>query len=132
VTLTAGKRIWALDLNEAVGKKHLRELMEGADVIIQAFRLRSLERRGFGLDDALEAASQRGKGIVYVDLSTYGPDGYYAERPGYQQIADAASGCSYVIGKSLGLSEGVSVLPSAPISDMVCICLQEATRPQAD
>lgn len=93
--------------------------MSGADVIVQAFRLRSLERKGLGLQDLVELAKKRNKGLVYLDLNCYGQDGYYAERPGFQQIADAASGCSYVCGKAYGFEEGVSVLPSLPIADML-------------
>lgn len=88
-------------------------------MVIQAFRRRSIERKGFGLAEVLEMAQKRNKGIVYLDLTCYGPDGTYSERPGFQQIADAASGCSYVLGKAYGFDEGVSVLPSLPIADMV-------------
>ncbi|KAM4063090.1 coA-transferase family III domain-containing protein [Hirsutella rhossiliensis] len=118
-SLTAGKRTYGLDLSKEADREELHSLMADADVIIQAFRLRSLERKGFGLDDLLAKANKRGKGIVYIDLNCYGPDGYYAERPGFQQIADAASGCSYVCGKAYGFDEGVSVLPSLPIADML-------------
>ncbi len=93
--------------------------MEEADVVIQSYRQRSLARKGFGLDDLLEIANRRGKGIIYLDLNCYGTDGYYAERPGWQQIADAASGCSYVCGKAYGFPEGTAVLPSLPIADML-------------
>jgi hypothetical protein len=86
---------------------------------MQAFRLGSLERKGFGLEDIVEMSKKRNKGAVYLDLNCYGPDGYYAERPGFQQIADAATGCSYVCGKSLGFEEGTGVLPSLPIADML-------------
>ncbi|PFH63366.1 hypothetical protein XA68_12330 [Ophiocordyceps unilateralis] len=119
VQLTADKHTYALDLTKDGDKEKLHELFADADVIIQAFRLRSLERRGFGLNDILAMANKRNKGIVYIDLNCYGPDGYYAERPGFQQIADAASGCSYVCGKAYGFPEGVSVLPSLPIADML-------------
>jgi len=63
-------------------------------------------------------AGNRGKGIVYVEENCYGPDGPYHERPGWQQIGDAASGSSYVMGRSLGFKDGTSVLPPLPISDM--------------
>ncbi|KAH8621483.1 hypothetical protein IG631_23884 [Alternaria alternata] len=119
ITLTAGKRTYALNVQDEKDRQALVDLMADADVIIQAFRLRSLERKGFGLYDLVEIAKQRNKGIVYIDLNAYGPDGYYAERPGFQQIADAASGCSYVCGKAYGFDEGVSVLPSLPIADML-------------
>ncbi|PHH67874.1 hypothetical protein CDD82_1039 [Ophiocordyceps australis] len=119
VQLTADKRTYALDLTKPDDKKKLQELIADADVITQAFRYRSLERKGFGLNDVLAMANKRNKGIVYLDLNVYGPDGYYAERPGFQQIADAASGCCYVCGKAFGYEEGVSVLPSLPVADML-------------
>lgn len=119
LTLTAGKRTYSLDLTKASDRAHLQDLIDDADVVMQAFRLQSLERRGFGLSDIIETSKKRNKGAIYVDLTCYGPDGYYAERPGYQQIADAATGCSYVCGKALGFEEGVSVLPSLPIADML-------------
>lgn len=43
--------------------------------------------------------------------------GPYRHRPGWQQIADTASGCAVVQGRSLG-AEG-AVLPPLPISDLV-------------
>lgn len=119
LTLTAGKRTYSLDLTKASDRKHLSSLIQDADVIMQAFRLGSLERKGFGLEDIIEMSKKRNKGAVYLDLNCYGPDGYYAERPGFQQIADAATGCSYVCGKSLGFKEGTGVLPSLPIADML-------------
>ncbi|KAL3961178.1 hypothetical protein ACCO45_002701 [Purpureocillium lilacinum] len=62
LTLTAGKRTFSLDLNVEDDKKKLRTLIEDVDVIIQAYRYRSLERRGFGLNEVLEMANKRGKG----------------------------------------------------------------------
>ncbi|KAK5123465.1 hypothetical protein LTR85_002503 [Meristemomyces frigidus] len=119
MTLTAGKYTCPLDLNREEDRLRLHKLIEGADVVVQAFRRRSLERKGFGLEDILQMANKRGKGVVYLDLTCYGPDGTYSERPGFQQIADAASGCSYVCGKAYGFEEGVSALPSLPVADML-------------
>lgn len=96
----------------------LRELLNDADVFIQGFRYGSLDRKGLGLKSMLEIAAKRDKGIIYVDENCYGPDGPFAERPGWQQIGDAASGASYVMGKFWGYDEGNAVLPPLPISDM--------------
>lgn len=52
------------------------------------------------------------------DENCYGPDGVYHERRGWQQVADAAAGCEYVLGKAYGYPEGQGILPSLPISDM--------------
>ncbi|KAK4556860.1 hypothetical protein LTR86_005840 [Recurvomyces mirabilis] len=119
LTLTAGKYTYPLDLNQNTDRARLWKLLEDADVFLQGFRPRSLERKGFGLDNVLELAKRRAKGIVYLDLSCYGPDGTYLERPGYQQIADSASGASYVFGKAYGFPEGTAVLPSLPVADML-------------
>lgn len=117
-SLMAGKTTVNLDLDEPGDHARLMQLFEEADVILQGYRLRSLERRGFGLEASLKIANKRGKGIVYVDENCYGPDGYYAERPGWQQVADAAAGSSYVMGQAFGCPKGQGVLPSLPISDM--------------
>ena len=97
----------------------LQELLQDADVFIQGFRPGTLARKGLGLNNLLEIAGKRGKGIVYVEENCYGPDGPFVDRPGWQQIGDAASGSSHVIGRSLGHTDGTSVLPPLPISDMV-------------
>ncbi|KAK0611739.1 CoA-transferase family III domain-containing protein [Immersiella caudata] len=118
LTLTAGKRTIALDLNNPEDKSYLLSLLEEADVFLQGFRPGSLTKHGLGIEDLLCIAAKRGKGIVYVGESCYGPDGYYAQRPGWQQIADCASGAAYVTGRGLELDDGECVLPPLPISDM--------------
>ncbi|KAL4748558.1 hypothetical protein BDW72DRAFT_195682 [Aspergillus terricola var. indicus] len=118
LTLNAGKRTIDLDLTVESDRARLRELLADADVFVQGFRPNAIARKGFGVNDLLEIAGNRGKGIVYVEENCYGPDGPYHERPGWQQIGDAASGSSYVMGRSLGYNDGTSVLPPLPISDM--------------
>ncbi|KAJ5203137.1 hypothetical protein N7449_005216 [Penicillium cf. viridicatum] len=118
LTLNTGKRTIDIDLTKDEDKSRLRALIEGADVFVQGFRPNSIAKKGFGVNDLLEMAGNRGKGIVYVEENCYGPDGLYHERPGWQQIGDAASGSSYVMGRSFGFKDGTSVLPPLPISDM--------------
>lgn len=118
LTLNAGKRTIAIDLRKDDEAALLKSLVGECDVFIQGFRLNKMPKFGLGLNDLLKVAGARGKGIVYVSENCYGPDGYYAERPGWQQIADAAAGSAYVTGKSLKLPDSEAVLPSLPISDM--------------
>lgn len=117
--MNAGKRTIDLDITKPEDMTRLHELLADVDILIQGFRMESLARKGLGLHDLLEMASKRGKGIVYVDENAYGPDGPFHARPGWQQIGDAASGSSYVMGRSQGHAEGKSVLPPLPVSDMV-------------
>ncbi|KAJ5895260.1 hypothetical protein N7495_006951 [Penicillium taxi] len=119
LTLNAGKRTIDLDISNETDMAHLKDLISEADIFIQGFRYKSLERKGLGLQSLLEIAAKRNKGIVYVDENCYGPNGPFAERPGWQQIGDAASGASYVMAKAWGYKEGTGVLPPLPISDMI-------------
>ncbi|PSN60747.1 CoA-transferase family III [Corynespora cassiicola Philippines] len=122
LTLNAGKRTTTVDLRNESDRALLASLIADADVFLQGFRLGKMKKFGLGVEELLEMAGKRGKGIVYVSENCYGPDGYYRERPGWQQIADAAAGSAYVTGKALeitqDLPENEAVLPSLPISDM--------------
>ncbi|VUC24597.1 unnamed protein product [Clonostachys rosea] len=119
LTLNAGVRTMDVDLAKDDEVKHLLKLITDADVFIQGYRPGVIARKGLSLDGLLEIAGKRGKGIVYVEENCYGPDGPMAERPGWQQIADAASGCSHVTGRSLGYKDGTCVLPALPVPDML-------------
>ncbi|WXC67595.1 hypothetical protein SNK03_013406 [Fusarium graminearum] len=118
LTLNAGKRTIAIDLRKPEEVALIKSLIADADVFIQGFRMNKMPKYGLGLNDILKMAGERGRGIVHVSENCYGPDGYYAERPGWQQIADAAAGSAYVTGKSLKLPNNEVVLPSLPVSDM--------------
>ncbi|KAL0935797.1 putative alpha methylacyl-CoA racemase [Colletotrichum truncatum] len=118
LSLNAGKRTIAIDLRKEDDAALLKSLVAESDVFIQGFRINKMPKYGLGLNDLLKMAGERGRGIVYVSENCYGPDGYYAERPGWQQIADAAAGSAYVTGRSLKLPNNEAVLPSLPISDM--------------
>ncbi|KAI8148896.1 CoA-transferase family III domain-containing protein [Fennellomyces sp. T-0311] len=115
-TLTVGKHTVALDAREPDQKAKIDQLVAKADVFINGFRPGSLDRLGFGKDSVLDLAN--GRSIVYVDENCYGLEGPYKGRPGWQQIADAASGASVAQAKSLGM-ESHAVLPPLPISDLL-------------
>ncbi|OJK02124.1 hypothetical protein ASPACDRAFT_1865825 [Aspergillus aculeatus ATCC 16872] len=121
LTLNAGKRTIDLDISNPEDKTRLLDLLAEADIFVQGFRPGSLARQGLDLNSMLERAATRNKGIIYLDENCYGPDGAFAERPGWQQIGDAASGTSYVMGRAQApetLPAGYSVLPPLPVSDM--------------
>lgn len=122
LTLNAGKRTTTVDLRKPEEAAHLRQLLSSADVFVQGFRHGKMKKFGLGLEEMLEMAGKRGKGIVYVSENCYGREGYYRERPGWQQIADAAAGSAYVTGRALQMTQNLpaheAVLPCLPISDM--------------
>ncbi|KAK1993395.1 CoA-transferase family III [Colletotrichum falcatum] len=119
LSLNAGVRTVDVDLSKDEELQRLLSLIQDADVFIQGYRPGVIARKGLSLHNLLEMAGKRGKGIIYVEENCYGPDGPMAERPGWQQVADAASGCSYVTGRSLGHTDGTCVLPALPVPDML-------------
>lgn len=83
-----GKRSTCLDLDRAEDAGRLRELAAGAGVFAQGYRSGALARRGFGPADLVAARP----GIVYVSINCYGDAGPWRERPGWEQLAQSATG----------------------------------------
>jgi crotonobetainyl-CoA:carnitine CoA-transferase CaiB-like acyl-CoA transferase len=83
-----GKRSAFLDLDRPDEAARLRSLAAEADVVAQGYRAGALERRGLG-PDALAAARP---GLVYVTINCYGDAGPWRARPGWEQLAQSATG----------------------------------------
>ena len=83
-----GKRFTHLDLRTPGGVEALRELIARVDVVLQAFRPGALAARGFGPD---ECAALR-PGLVYVDISAWGPSGPWRDRRGFDSLVQVACG----------------------------------------
>lgn len=83
-----GKRSIALDLKQETGKQVLWRLIQGADVFLQGFRPRVIDRLGFGYD----AVSAREPRILYVSVSGFGQTGPLAERPAMDPVLQAYTG----------------------------------------
>src|SRR5579864_3123843 len=106
-----GKRQAILDLNVPEQANELCELARGADVFSQGYRLGTLARRGFS---AQQVAALR-PGIVYVSENCYGHAGPWSERPGWEQLGQAATGMSYREGQSA--ADGVPRLAPVAVND---------------
>ena len=83
-----GKRSILLDLKQPAGREVLWKLLESADVVVENFRKGVADRLGIGYD----AVSARFPRIVYASLNCYGYAGPFADRPGWEQLAQATSG----------------------------------------
>ena len=89
-----GKRAAHIDLDDPDGVRSLQELVSAADVFVDSYRGGSLARRGFGA----EALADMRPGIVAVSVSCFGHVGPWSTRPGFEQIAQAATGLSVLHG----------------------------------
>jgi crotonobetainyl-CoA:carnitine CoA-transferase CaiB-like acyl-CoA transferase len=105
-----GKRQATIDLDAPGQAETMRELIRGADVFSQGYRLGTLARRALS---PAELALLR-PGIVYVSENCYGHVGPWAERPGWEQLGQAATGMSYREGTA---SSGAPHLAPAAVND---------------
>jgi len=83
-----GKRSAFLDLDVAEDAARLRELAQDADVFVNGYRNGALARRGLGPEDLAATCP----GIIYVSVNCYGHVGSWSDRPGWEQLAQTATG----------------------------------------
>lgn len=92
--LGRNKRSLALDLRSPEGQEIARDLIAGADILVENFRPGSLE--GWGLSP--ESLMRNNPGLILVRVSGFGQTGPYASRPGYGSIGEAMGGLRYIVG----------------------------------
>ncbi len=106
-----GKRSSFLDLATVPDAERMRALVGEADVFIDGYRPHALGRLGFGADDLLR---QR-PGLVHVSVNCFGTGGPFADRAGWEQVAQAVTGVCEAQGRLTGA--GQPRLVFAPVCD---------------
>jgi crotonobetainyl-CoA:carnitine CoA-transferase CaiB-like acyl-CoA transferase len=96
--LNRNKRSFAVDLKTRGGLEAVKRLVTGADVIIENHRKGTLEKLGLG-HDVLSALNPR---LVYCAVSGYGRTGPYADKPGFDLIAQGFAGIMSITGEPGG------------------------------
>lgn len=86
-----GKHAADLDLKTPQDRAVFDKLLAEADVLVDGYRPGALEKLGYGPKALARLAEERGKGYVYVNENCFGYEGEWANRPGWQQIADCVS-----------------------------------------
>ena len=99
-----GKRSIVIDLHDPRGLETVRDLVRGADVVVENFRPGVAERLGIGPDD-LRALDDR---LVYCRITGFGPTGPRSNQRAYDPVIQSATG--YV---------AVQLNPEIPIPDLV-------------
>jgi crotonobetainyl-CoA:carnitine CoA-transferase CaiB-like acyl-CoA transferase len=82
------KRSIALDLKSEAGKQVARDLIASADIVAENFSTGVMERLGLGYQDCKKLKSD----VIYCAVSAYGREGSFADRLGFDPIAQAESG----------------------------------------
>jgi crotonobetainyl-CoA:carnitine CoA-transferase CaiB-like acyl-CoA transferase len=109
--MNRNKRSIALDLKTEAGHAVLSRLLQDADVLIENYRRGAMERMGFGFQ-ALRASSPR---LIYCSISGFGRTGPYADRGGFDLVAQGMSGLMSITGEGPGCPP---VKLGAPVTDI--------------
>jgi hypothetical protein len=114
-----GKRSAFLDLSKPADAELLRRLVRDAHIFVDSYRPGALAKLGF----TPAALAHIAQGITYVSVSCYGHDGPWAQRRGWEQLAQAATGLAHVQGEFHlgrgGKGEAVPSLIPAAVCDYV-------------
>ena len=88
------KRSITINIAEAAGQQLVRELALKADVLIENFKVGTLQRYGLGPAE-LHAANP---GLIYCSISAFGQTGPRAHEAGYDAMIQASAGLMSVTG----------------------------------
>lgn len=97
-TSNRGKKSVVLNLKDPRGVEAFKKLVEKADVLLESYRPGVMQKLGLGYDE-LKKINPR---LIYCSISAYGQEGPYANRPGYDVIAQAVSGMMEMTGDPFG------------------------------
>lgn len=96
--MNRGKLGLALDLKTEGGKLVFGRLLDRADVLVENYRPGTLDRLGFGW----KQVEARWPSLVYCSITGFGRTGPYAEKGGFDLVAQAMSGIMSITGTRRG------------------------------
>ncbi len=105
------KRGIAVNLKHRKGREVVLRLVETADVLIENYRFGAMEKLGLGYETLREI----NPGLIYCEISGFGRTGPYAERGGFDLIAQGMSGLMGITGEGPGRPP---VKVGAPVTDI--------------
>jgi crotonobetainyl-CoA:carnitine CoA-transferase CaiB-like acyl-CoA transferase len=108
--MNRNKRGIALDLKQDAARSVLRRLIDHADVVIENFRVGTLEKLGLGYD-VLRLGNPA---LIYCAISGYGRTGPDAQKGGFDLVAQGLSGLMRITGEPGGAPTKVG----SPVTDI--------------
>ncbi len=112
LNMNRNKRSVALDLKSEAGKAVLLKLAREADILIENYRPGAMKRLGLGYEQLREVNPK----LVYTSISGFGQNGPWADRPGFDLMAQAMSGVMSVT----GYPDSPPVKAGVPVADIGC------------
>ena len=108
--MNRNKRGIALDLKHPAANAALRRIIDRADVVVENFRVGTMERLGLGYE-VLRRSNPR---LIYCALSGYGLTGPDASKGGFDLVAQGLSGLMRITGDPGGAPTKVG----SPVTDI--------------
>ncbi len=96
--MNRNKRGIVLDLKNEAGRDVLKKVLETTDIVIENYRADTMAKLGLAYED-LKAVNP---GLIYGSISGFGKTGPYADRGGFDLIAQAMSGIMSCTGEGGG------------------------------
>jgi crotonobetainyl-CoA:carnitine CoA-transferase CaiB-like acyl-CoA transferase len=96
--LNRNKRGIAVDLKQAAGRDLLLRMVADADILTENYRRGTLEKLGLGYD----VLARVNPGLIYCAVSGYGRDGPFADKGGFDLIAQGFAGLMSITGEPGG------------------------------
>ncbi|HEY9207677.1 CaiB/BaiF CoA transferase family protein [Acidovorax soli] len=109
--LNRNKRIQFLDLSAAEGQQRVRELMAQADVVVENFKVGTMEKWGIGYEQVRHDFPH----LVWCRVTGFGADGPLGNLPGYDAAIQAMAGLMSINGDA----DGDPLRVGLPVVDMV-------------
>ncbi|MDC1287651.1 CoA transferase [Gammaproteobacteria bacterium] len=109
--LNRNKRGAAINMKSTAGKAVLLKMLGEADVVIENFRVGTMERLGLGYDSLHEL----NPALIYCQITGFGRSGPYADRAGFDLIAQGMSGLMSVTGEG---PDHPPIKAGVPVGDM--------------
>jgi formyl-CoA transferase len=112
LNMNRNKRSITLNLKSEAGKKILFELVKDADILVENYRPGVMKKLGV----SYEVLSKINPALVYASISGFGQSGPWADRPGFDLMAQAMSGVMAMTGHG----DGRPVKAGVPVADIGC------------
>jgi crotonobetainyl-CoA:carnitine CoA-transferase CaiB-like acyl-CoA transferase len=110
MAMNRNKRGIALNLKLPAARDALKRMIAQSDVVTENYRQGTMEKLGLGY----EALTSINPALIYCSISGYGRSGPYAEKGGFDLIAQGASGLMAITGEP----GGAPVKAGSPICDI--------------
>ena len=112
LNMNRNKRSVALNLKTDAGRELLLRMAKDADILVENYRPGAMTRLGLGYE-VLKDINPR---LIYTSISGFGQTGPWADRPGFDLMAQAMSGVMSVT----GYPGGPPVKAGVPVADIGC------------